>query len=145
MGAIASGGVRVLNPTVVSDLRIGAATIDAVAAAEGEELARREHEYRDDRAQPDVAGQTVILIDDGLATGATMHAAVAALRGLKPERIVVAVPTAAPATCAEFRAEVDDVVCAITPDPFYAVGAWYEEFPQTSDAEVYDLLARVRR
>ena len=97
MGAIATGNVRVLNPAVVNDLGIGAATIDAVAAAEGEELARREREYRDDRAQPDVAGHTVILIDDGLATGATMHAAVAALRGLKPGRIVVAVPTAASA------------------------------------------------
>src|SRR5689334_9127793 len=94
MGAIAMGGVRVLNPAVVSDLRIGAATIDAVAAAEGEELARREREYRDGRAQPDVAGRSVILIDDGLATGATMHAAVAALRTLKPGRIIVAVPTA---------------------------------------------------
>jgi predicted phosphoribosyltransferase len=142
MGAIASGGVRVLNQDVVDALRIPAAVIERVAAAELRELERREHAYRDDRPAPDVSGKTVTLVDDGLATGSTMRAAAAALRQQQPARLVVGVPTAAPQTCAEFRDEVDDIVCAITPEPFYGVGLWYRDFSQTSDEEVRDLLAR---
>ena len=142
MGAVATGGVRVLNEQIVRALRIPDDVIDAVTMREQEELARRERLYRGDRPLPDVRGRTVILVDDGLATGATMHAAIAALRQQQPARIVVAVPTAAPETCQALRAEVDDVVCAITPEPFYSVGLWYEDFSQTTDDEVRDLLAR---
>ena len=142
MGAIATGGLRVLNDAVVRELHISAGTIEAVATAEEQELLRRERAYRDDRPPPALHGRTVILVDDGLATGATMRAAVAALRGRGPARIVIAVPTAAPATCAEFSAEVDEVVCAITPEPFYAVGLWYEDFSPTTDDEVRALLSR---
>ncbi len=142
MGAVATGGVRVLNEDVVRGLRIPDPVIDAVTAVEREELERRERLYRGDRPSPDVRGRTVILVDDGLATGATMHAAIKALRQQQPARIVVAVPTAAPETCAALRREVDDVVCAITPEPFYSVGLWYEDFSQTSDEEVRELLAR---
>jgi len=142
MGAVATGGVRVLNDQVVGLLRIPDYVIDAVAAWEQQELARREHLYRGERPPPVVRGQTVILVDDGLATGATMHAAIKALRQQQPARIVVAVPTASPETCDQLRAEVDEVICAITPDPFYAVGLWYEDFSQTTDEEVRDLLAR---
>jgi len=142
MGAIATGGVRVLNRGVVNGLRIPPEVIDAVADREAEELRRREREYRDDRPAPDVRGKTVILIDDGLATGSTMRSAVMALRRQVPGRLVVAVPIAAPSTCEEFQDEVDEVVCARTPEPFYAVGVWYEDFSQTTDDEVRDLLAR---
>jgi predicted phosphoribosyltransferase len=142
MGAVASGGVRVINDDIVLGLRIPDYVIDAVAAWEQQELARRERVYRGDRPQPDVRNRTVILVDDGLATGATMLAAVKALRQQQPARIVVAVPTAAPGTCEEMRREADDVVCAITPEPFYSVGLWYEDFSQTTDEEVRDLLAR---
>jgi putative phosphoribosyl transferase len=142
MGAIATGGVRVLSDQVVRALRIPDYVIDAVAAQEQQELARRERLYRGGRPPPDVRGRTVILVDDGLATGATMHAAIKALRQLQPARLVVAVPTAAPETCEALRAEVDEVICAITPEPFYAVGLWYEDFSQTTDEEVRDLLAR---
>jgi putative phosphoribosyl transferase len=144
MGAIASGGVLVLNQSVVSELRIPKHVIDAVAEREQQELQRRERSYRDDRPPPDVTGRVVILVDDGLATGSTMRAAAAALQQQRPARIVVAVPTAAPATCAEFLAEVDDVICALTPEPFYAVGLSYENFSQTSDEEVRALLDRHR-
>jgi erythromycin esterase-like protein len=116
--------------------------IDAVAAREQQELARRERLYRDGRPPPDVRGRTVILVDDGLATGATMHAAIQALRQQKPTHIVVAVPTASPETCKKMRAEVDEVICAITPEPFEAVGRWYRDFSQTTDEEVRALLAR---
>jgi predicted phosphoribosyltransferase len=142
MGAIATGGVRVLNDRIVRGLRIPDRTIDAVAAKERGELARRERLYRGDRPPPGVRGRTVILVDDGLATGATMHAAIEALRAQQPARIVVAVPTAPREVCEALRAEVDDVVCAITPEPFHAVGLWYEDFSQTTDEEVRDLLAR---
>jgi putative phosphoribosyl transferase len=142
LGAIASGGVRLLNSDVVRALRIPPEVIDRVAAAEREELERREQEYRGDRPAPDVRGKTVILIDDGLATGASMRAAVVALRQKDPARIVVAVPIAAPSTCEEFRDEVDETICARTPEPFYAVSLWYEDFSQTTDAEVRELLAR---
>lgn len=140
MGAIASGGTRVLNEDVVATLNIPPDVIDRVAAAEQIELERREREYRDDRPPPDVRGRTVILVDDGLATGSTMRAAALALRKRGPARMVIAVPTAPPETCDEFKQEVDEVVCAITPEPFYGVGLWYQQFPQTTDAEVRDLL-----
>lgn len=142
MGAIASGGVLVLEPTVVEDLAIPPDVLTDVAAREEQERLRREREYRGDRPEPDVRGRTVILVDDGLATGSTMRAAVAALRKLQPASIVVAVPVAAPATCAELAKEVDGIVCALTPEPFHAVGVWYEEFSQTTDEEVRELLAR---
>ena len=142
LGAIATGGVRVLNEEVVQALRIPDRVIDALAAREQEELARRERVYRGHRPPLDVRGRTVILVDDGLATGATMHAAIRALRQQQPARIVVAVPTASPETCAELKTEVDDIICATTRDPFYAVGLWYEDFSQTTDEEVRELLAR---
>ena len=106
------------------------------------ELARREAAYRDGRPAPDVQGKVVILVDDGLATGSTMRAAVAALRRLGPAQVVVAVPVGAAETCAEFKGEADDAVCAEEPEPFFAVGSWYEDFTQTTDAEVRELLAR---
>lgn len=142
MGAVATGGVRVINNQIVHALRIPDHMIDMVAAKEQEELARRERLYRGDRPPPDVRGRIVILVDDGLATGASMHAAITALRQHQPARIVVAVPTAAPETCEALRAQVDDVICAITPEPFYSVGLWYGDFSQTTDEEVKDLLAR---
>jgi predicted phosphoribosyltransferase len=142
MGAVATGGVRVLNDQIVAGLRIPDHVIEAVAAAEHQELARREGLYRGDRPLPDVRHRTVILVDDGLATGATMQAAIKALRAMQPDRIVVAVPTGSPETCAQLKAEADDVICAITPEPFHAVGLWYEDFTQTTDEEVRDLLAR---
>src|SRR6267378_8331191 len=145
MGAVATGGVRVLNEQLVERLGIPDDMIDAVAAREQQELARRERLYRGGRPPPDVRGRTVILVDDGLATGATMRAAIMALRQLQPARIVAAIPTASPETCEELRAEVDDVICAITPEPFLAVGHWYEDFSQTTDDEVRDLLARQQR
>jgi predicted phosphoribosyltransferase len=142
MGAVASGGVRVLNERIVHSLEIPEYVIDRVAATELEELARRERAYRGGRSPLQVQGRTVILVDDGLATGATMRAAVRALRQQAPARIVVAVPTASAETCDELRPEVDDVVCAITPEPFHAVGYWYEDFTQTTDQEVRELLAQ---
>jgi predicted phosphoribosyltransferase len=144
MGAIASGGVRVLNDELVRALRIPDHVIETVAAKEQQELARRERLYRGDHPPPDVRGQTVILVDDGLATGASMYAAVEALRQQQPARIVVAVPIAAPETCEELSGEVDDIICAVTPQPFHAVGLWYEDFSPTTDEEVRDLLARAR-
>ena len=145
MGAIASGGVRVLNHDVVTALRIPPDVIDAVAAREGVELSRRDREYRHGRPAPQIRGRTVILVDDGLATGATMHAAVRALRQQEAASIVVAVPAGAPETCDAFRDEVDDVVCVLTPEPFHAVGLWYENFSQTTDEEVRALLERARQ
>jgi predicted phosphoribosyltransferase len=142
MGAIASGGAFVVNEEVVRALGITEDELRDVAAKEMQELERRERAYRDGRPPPDVRGKTVILIDDGLATGSSMMAAVAALRQEHPERIVVAVPVAARATCDQLAGQVDDVVCAMTPEPFLAVGLWYEEFSQTNDDEVRDLLRR---
>jgi predicted phosphoribosyltransferase len=142
MGAIATGGVRVLNEDVVRGLGVPDKVIDAVARREQDELERRERAYRDDRPAPDVRGKTVILVDDGLATGSTMRAAIAALRQQHPARVIVAVPVGAPETCAEFQDETDETVCAVTPEPFYAVGMWYQDFAQTTDEEVYDLLRR---
>jgi len=142
MGAIASGGVRVLNDEVVRAFDIPEEVIDAVAEEEQPELSRRERDYRGNRPRPDLRGRKVILVDDGLATGSTMRAAVAALRQYDPAQIVIAVPVAAPSTCAELAREVDDIVCLYTPEPFQAVGLWYEDFSQTSDDEVRELLAR---
>ncbi len=142
MGAVATGGVRVLNKQVVDSLGIPEYLIEAVAAREQQELARRERLYRGGRPPPDVRGRTVILVDDGLATGATMQAAIEALRRLQPARIVVAVPTASPETCEQMKAVADDVICAITPEPFHAVGRGYEDFSQTSDDEVRTLLGQ---
>lgn len=144
MGAIATGGARVLNYSVVQGLGISGGVIEAVAEQEQREIERRELAYRGDRPAPDVRGRSVILIDDGLATGATMRAAVAALRQLEPERVVVAVPTASPEACAELREEVDEMICTFTPEEFYGVGMWYEDFSQTTDDEVRDLLERER-
>jgi predicted phosphoribosyltransferase len=141
-GAIATGGVRVLNADVVRDLGISPAWIEAVTEQQQRELERRERVYRDDRPPPDVTGKTAILVDDGLATGSTMWAAVRALRRLGPARIVVAVPVADPDVCAGLRTEAEEVVCLDTPRPLRAVGAWYEDFSQTTDEEVRELLAR---
>jgi len=145
IGAIASGGIRVLNHDIVQALKIPQTMIDTVTRQELQELERRERAYRGDRPPPEVRGRTVILIDDGLATGASMRAAVAALRAQNPARIVVAVPTAAPETCAAFESEVDEIVCAMTPEPFYGVGRWYEDFSQTTDEEVRALLEEAAR
>ncbi len=145
MGALATGGIGVINEEVVRMLHIPKEVIDAVAAKEQRELERRERLYRDDRPLPAMNGYTVILVDDGLATGSTMLAAVEALRQQHPARLVVAVPVAAPSTCEEFGAEVDEVICAQTPAPFYGVGYWYEDFSQLSDEEVHDLLSQAEQ
>jgi putative phosphoribosyl transferase len=142
MGAMATGGVRILNEDVVHALGIPEHVIDAVAEKERRELLRRERDYRDDRPPPDVRGRTVLLVDDGLATGSTMRAAAAALRKLRPARVVVAVPVGSADTCAELADAADEVVCARTPEPFYAVGLWYDDFSQTTDEEVHELLDR---
>jgi putative phosphoribosyl transferase len=141
MGAIATG-VRVINEDVVRLLGIPESIIAAAAVRQQRELERRQQAYRGDRRDPVVRGRIIILVDDGLATGSTMRAAAAALRQQQPKRIVIAVPAAPPETCAEFRAEVDEVVCTITPEPFYGVGRWYEDFTQITDEEVRDLLER---
>lgn len=144
MGAIATGGIRVLNDDAVEYLNIPESVIDAIAAEELSELRRRERAYRGDRPEPDVQGKTVILVDDGLATGSTIRAAAQALRQQGPEKTVVAVPVSAPQTCDEYRIGVDEIVCAVTPEPFLGVGRWYDDFSQTSDEEVHDLLERAR-
>lgn len=143
MGAIASGGVRVLNPSVLGMLDIPPEVVDAVTAAEEVELRRREEAYRGQAPYPHVEGRTVILVDDGLATGATMRAAVAALRHQHPARIVVAAPVGSGEARGLLTREADEVVCVEVPDPFNGVGCWYEDFGQTSDAEVREALARV--
>jgi erythromycin esterase-like protein/predicted phosphoribosyltransferase len=140
MGAIASGGVIVLNDDVVRGLGISPETIQHVAAQEGQELLRREEAYREGRPPPDVAGRTVIVVDDGLATGASMRAAIQALRQHRPAKLVVAVPAAPASTCREMATVVNEMVCATTPSPFFAVGASYWDFSQTTDEEVRDLL-----
>jgi len=142
MGAIASGAVCVLNDELVRALKVPGRVIEAVVAQELRELQRRERAYRNGRPAPEVRGRTEILVDDGLATGSTMLAAVVALRRLEPARIIVAVPTSAPSTCEEVGHQADECVCEITPEPFYAVGLWYEDFSQTTDEEVRDLLER---
>jgi predicted phosphoribosyltransferase len=141
MGAIASGGIRVLNPDVVGALGLSQADIAAVTELEQREMERRERAYRDDRPPVPLVGRSVIVVDDGLATGASMRAAVEALRLQQPARIVIGVPVAAPSACAELGAIADDTVCIRTPEGFAAVGYWYDQFGETSDQEVSDLLA----
>ena len=140
MGAIASGGVRVLNADVVEWYGITPEMLERVARAEQAELERREREYRQGRPALDIRGRTVILVDDGLATGSSMRAAVEAVRQRQPSAVVVAVPVGAPSTCAELKRLADEAICARTPDRFSAVGQWYVDFSQTSDAEVRRLL-----
>jgi predicted phosphoribosyltransferase len=142
LGAIASGGIRVLNTDVIRALHIPEQVVEEVTARELRELERREQLYRAGRPPPELKGRTVILIDDGLATGATMYAALRALRQQQPARLIVAVPVAAPSTCRELLGEADEVICARMPDPFFGVGLWYQQFEQTSDQEVRDLLAQ---
>jgi predicted phosphoribosyltransferase len=142
MGAIATGGVRLLNHDVIDALGIPMNVIDAVSAREQQELARREQAYRGDRGPIALTNKTVILVDDGLATGATMRAAVMAARQQQPARVIVAVPVGAVSTCADLAAEADDVVCVRTPDPFVAVGLWYRDFTPTTDHEVRSLLGK---
>jgi predicted phosphoribosyltransferase len=142
LGAVATGGVRVLNDEVIRALAISPEMIETVTAAEQQELARRERVYRGERRPLEVRGCILILVDDGLATGATMRAAVAALRQQQPARLIIAVPMAAAETCEALRAEADEVICAVTPQSFYAVGQGYDNFSQTTDAEVRDLLQR---
>lgn len=142
MGAIASGGVRILNEDVIDYLHIPQDTIDKVERLEQEELKRREHFYRGPRPRPSLRGKTVILVDDGLATGSMMRAAVSALRNSHPARLIVAAPVAAHTTCEAFEAMVDDIacICERTDEPFYTIGIWYEDFRPTTDAEVRELL-----
>ena len=142
MGAIASGGIRQVNREVVEALGIPGSVIDQVAARERLELARREKAYRGDRPPLLLTNKTVILVDDGLATGSTMRAAVMAARQQQPARVIVAVPVGAGSTCAELATEADDVVCLRTPDPFVAVGLWYRDFTPTTDDEVRTLLGK---
>ncbi len=141
MGAIASGGIRILNREVVQPLHITSGEIDAVAGRERGELERRERSYRDDRPPPAIQGRTILLVDDGIATGATVYAAIAAVRQQQPARIVVAVPVAAPSTCRDLLSVADEVVCVIMPESFFAVGSWYEDFSATTDEQVRAALA----
>lgn len=145
IGAIASGGVQVLNEDIVHILNIPDEMIDQIAQQELQELRRREQSYRGDRPAPDVHDRTVILIDDGLATGASMRAAVAGVRAQHPARIVIAVPVAARETCDAFEFNVDEIVCTLTPEPFLGVSRWYDNFSQTSDEEVHALLEAATR
>jgi putative phosphoribosyl transferase len=145
MGAVATGGVRVLNDSVVAELGLTDATIARIAAVEEKELERRERLYRGERPTPQVRGWTVILVDDAIATGSTIRAAIRALSVQHPARIVVATPTAPPSTCAELRREADEVVSVITPEPFFAIGPWYQSFPQIGDEEVRALLQAEER
>lgn len=142
MGAIAAGGVRVINENVIDWLRISPSTINEVAAMEIRELDRRSHIYRGNRPLPKVKNHTIILVDDGIATGATIRAAISTLKKQKPRKLVVAVPVAGVSTCEELEAEVDEVVCILKPEDLYAIGLWYEDFQQTTDAEVCELLTR---
>ena len=145
IGAIATGGVRVLNRDIIRMLSIPDEVINFVARRELQELQRRERLYRGDRPPPEVRDRTIILIDDGLATGASMRAAVVSLRAQHPARILVAVPIAAESVCGAFRTEVDEIICAVTPEPFYGVGRWYEDFSQITDREVRILLEEANR
>lgn len=142
MGAVASGGLRILNRDIVALARVDDATIDSVVRAELQEIARREARYRRGAPAPPLRGRTVILVDDGLATGSTMTVAVQAARREHPQRIVVAVPIAAAESCDELAGFVDEMICLYTPQPFRAVSVWYEQFDQTSDEEVIELLSR---
>ena len=140
MGAIASNGILILNNSVIQRLGIPESVVEAVTKRETKELHRREQDYRGVRPPVDIPGKTVIVIDDGLATGSTMKAAIAALRRQNPAKIIAAVPTASPETCEELKSAADEIVCAIMPEPFYAVGFSYEDFEQTTDAEVRELI-----
>ena len=140
MGAIASGGIMVLNQEVLRSFHIPDSVVQEVAAVEQQELERREQVYRGDRPMPEVSDRTVILADDGIATGSTLRAAVAILREQEPERIVVAVPVAPPASCEQLKTVVDELICLVTPDRLYSIGQWYQDFSQTTDAEVCQLL-----
>ncbi|MCA1693053.1 MAG: phosphoribosyltransferase [Acidimicrobiales bacterium] len=142
MGAIATGGIRVLNPSIVGRLGITEEDIERVAAREAQELDRRNQAYRAGRPALDVDGKTVVVVDDGLATGSTMRAAVAALRVRSPALVVVAVPVGAPSTCRQLATEADEVVCARMPEGFHAVGQWYDDFSPTTDAEIREVLVR---
>jgi putative phosphoribosyl transferase len=142
MGAIASGGMRVLNPDVIDQLAISEDALARTAVEEERELVRRERIYRQGHPAEKLEGRTVILVDDGLATGASMRAAVAAVREHAPSRIVVAVPVAARETCRRVGSLADDVVCVLKPEPFQAVGVWYDDFSQTTDENVRELLKR---
>jgi len=142
LGAIASGGVRVLNEDILGAVEIPDEMLSTIEAKERQELQRRERDYRGDHPPPDIRGRTVILVDDGLATGSTMRAAVAALRQQHPTRIIAAVPVGSPETCAELQVVADEAVCANMPEPFLAVGLWYDDFSQTTDEEVRELLRR---
>jgi putative phosphoribosyl transferase len=145
MGAIATGGVMLRNEAVVQELKIAEAAIERVAASEWQELARRERLYRGNRPVPNVRDRRLLLVDDGIATGATLRAAIASLRPQQPKAIVVAVPVAPPSVCEELKQEADEVVCLLTPTPFNAIGLWYEDFSQTTDAEVRNLLDAANR
>lgn len=140
MGAIASGGVRILHQQTISELNISDEQIAKVALNEERELERREQLYRGNCPFPDIKGRTVIVVDDGLATGATMWAAIAALQKQQPGRIAIAIPVGAHQSCKDLQDQVDEIVCIATPNPFYSVGLWYKNFPQTTDDEVCDLL-----
>jgi putative phosphoribosyl transferase len=142
MGAVASGNVRILQSDVLEAFGISHSTLQAATLQETEEMARRERLYRGDRPSPQVRDRTIILVDDGLATGSTMRAAIAALKQQHPERIIVTVPVATRETCAEFESEVDEIICLRTPASFQAVGLWYERFPQLTDEEVCELLEK---
>jgi putative phosphoribosyl transferase len=144
MGAVASGGVRVLNDEVIDEAGVPAHALEKVMARELREVQRREHTYRGDRGPVDITGRTVILVDDGLATGSTMNAAILGIRERGPTWVIVAVPIAAADTCRDLSAIVDEMICAATPEPFLAVGLWYADFTQTSDAEVRTLLEAAR-
>ena len=140
IGAIASGGVRVLNRALIEEVQLSNTLVDRITAREARELQHREERYRQGRAALTVQNRTVLLVDDGLATGATMKAASRALRLQMPRRIVIAVPVAAESTCEDIRNDADEIICAYTPTPFFGVGRWYEDFSQTSDEEVRRLL-----
>jgi predicted phosphoribosyltransferase len=142
MGAIAAGGVRVLDWTTIAALDIPRASIEDVIKREARELGRRERQYRGQRPAPRMTGRTVMLVDDGLATGSSMRAAIAALRAYRPAKIVIAVPVAPADVCEQMRPRVDDLVCAMTPEPFYSVGLWYEDFSTVTDKDVRQILAR---
>ena len=144
MGAIATGGIMVLNEELVRSLRISQKALAQVATREQQELERRNRIYRGDRREPDLSHGTIILVDDGIATGSTMKAAISTIKQQRPERIIVAVPVAPPDVCQELKEEVDEVVCLLTPEWLYALGLWYDDFSPTTDAEVRHLLARTK-
>lgn len=144
MGAIASGGIKIINERLVTSLNLNEEAIARVVALEEKELLRRERTYRGNRTPLDVSNRTVILVDDGLATGATMQAAVTAIEQQHPQQVIAAVSVAAPQTCEQFSVAVDHFVCVETPNPFIAVGMWYKKFPPTTDAEIIELLERAR-